>query len=73
VFQPSRGAFGPGVAFNKTGTYAGLTLQTPDEPVEAYVMQVASMKPVRVSAANVDLPKQGLGETRVIQWKSKDC
>lgn len=72
VFQPSRGAFGPGVAFNKTGTYAGLTLQTPDEPVEAYVMQVASMKPVRVSAANVDLPKQGLGETRVIQWKSKD-
>ena len=72
VFQPSRGAFGPGLAFNKTGTHAGLTLQTPDEPVEAYVMQVASMKPVRVSAANVDLPKQGLGETRVIQWKSKD-
>jgi len=72
VFQPSRGAFGPGMAFNRTGTHAGLTLQTPDEPVEAYVMQVATMKPVRVSAANVDLPKQGLGETRVIQWKSKD-
>ena len=72
VFQPSRGAFGQGMAFNRSGTHAGLTLQTPDEPVEAYVMQVTSMKPVRVSAANVDLPKQGLGETRVIQWKSKD-
>jgi dipeptidyl aminopeptidase/acylaminoacyl peptidase len=72
VFQPSRGAFGQGMAFNRTGTHAGLTLQTPDEPVEAYIMQLSSMKPVRVSAANVDLPKQGLGETRVIQWKSKD-
>ena len=55
-----------------TGTYAGLTMQTPDEPVEAYVMQCRSLKPVRVSAANVDLPKQPLGETRVIQWKAKD-
>jgi dipeptidyl aminopeptidase/acylaminoacyl peptidase len=72
VFHPSRGAFGPGMVFNRTGMQAGLTLQTPDEPVEAYVMQVSTMKPVRVSAANVELPKQGLGETRVIQWKSKD-
>ena len=72
VFQTARGTFGPGVVFNRTGTYAGITMQTPDEPVEAYVMPVSSMKPVRVSAANVNLPKQPLGETRVIQWKAKD-
>ncbi len=72
TYAPSRGAFGPGLTFNRAGTHAGLTLQTPDQPVEAYIMQVSSMKPVRVSAANVDLPKQALGETRVIQWKSKD-
>jgi len=72
VFHPARGTFGNAVIFNRTGTYAGLTMQTPDEPVEAYVMQVGSMKPVRVSAANVDLPKTGLGETRVIKWKAKD-
>jgi dipeptidyl aminopeptidase/acylaminoacyl peptidase len=76
VYQPSRGTVGQGIAFNRTGTHAGLTLQTPDQPVEAYVMQVSSSgamaKPVQVSAANVDLPKQGLGETRVIHWKSKD-
>jgi len=72
VFQRTRGTFGPAVIFNRTGTYAGTTMQSPDEPVEAYVMQVASMKPVRVSAANVDLPKQPIGETRVIQWKAKD-
>ena len=72
VFQAARGTFGAGVIFNRTGTYAGITMQTPDEPVEAYVMPVSSMKPVRVSAANVNLPKQPLGETRVIQWKAKD-
>jgi dipeptidyl aminopeptidase/acylaminoacyl peptidase len=72
VFQPVRGTFGQGVTFNRAGTYAGLAMQAPDEPVEAYVMQVSSMKPVRVSAANVDLPKTGIGETRVIRWKSKD-
>jgi dipeptidyl aminopeptidase/acylaminoacyl peptidase len=71
VYQPARGTIGP-MVFNRTGTHAGLTLQTPNEPIEAYVTQVSSMKPVRVSAANVDVPRTGLGETRVIQWKSKD-
>jgi len=60
------------VTFNRTATYAGLALQAPDQPVESYVLPIASMKPVRVSAANVDLPKAGLGETRVIRWKAKD-
>ena len=72
VFHPARGTFGNNVSFNRTGTYAGMTMQTPDEPVEAYVMPLASMKPVRVSAANVDIPRTGLGETKVITWKAKD-
>ncbi len=72
VFTMQRGVFGNAVIFNRTGTHAGLAMQTPDEPVEAYVMPVSTMKPVRVSAANVDLPKQPLGETRVITWKAKD-
>ena len=72
VFQTSRGTISPQVVFNRTGSYAGVAMQTPDEPVEAYVMPVASMKPARVSAANVNLPKQPIGETRVITWKSKD-
>jgi dipeptidyl aminopeptidase/acylaminoacyl peptidase len=72
VFQRSRGTFSPQVVFNRAGTYAGLAIQSPDEPVEAYVMPVSSMKPARVSAANVNLPKEPVGETRVIRWKSKD-
>ena len=72
AFQTSRGTISPGVVFNATGTYAGLTMQAPDEPVEAYVMAVGSMKPVRVSAANTGLAKEPIGETRVIRWKAKD-
>ena len=71
AFTTQRGTFGA-VVFNKTGTHAGIAMQSPDEPVEAYVMTLASMKPVRVSAANVEIPKTGLGETRVTKWKAKD-
>jgi dipeptidyl aminopeptidase/acylaminoacyl peptidase len=72
IFAPSRGTFGNAIALNRAGTHAGLGMQSPDEPVEAYLMDVASLKPVRVSAANTDLPKQPIGETRVIKWKAKD-
>lgn len=72
VFQAARGTFGPGVVFNRAGTHAGLTIQASDQPVEAYVMELAALKPVRVSAANVNLPKQPLGETSVIRFKAKD-
>jgi dipeptidyl aminopeptidase/acylaminoacyl peptidase len=72
VFAPSHGTFGNALALNRAGTYAGLGMQSPEEPLEAYLMDVSSLKPVRVSAANTDLPKQPIGETRVIKWKAKD-
>jgi len=72
VFAPARGTFGGAVAINGAGTHAGLGMQAPDEPVEAYVMEVGALKPVRVSAANTGLARQPIGETRVIKWKSKD-
>jgi dipeptidyl aminopeptidase/acylaminoacyl peptidase len=70
MFQPARGTFGVGLALNRLGSHAGLAIQSPDEPVEAYVMDLASNKPVRVSEANTGLAKQPVGETRVIRWKS---
>ena len=72
VFSPARGTFGNAIALNRTATHAGLGMQTTDEPVEAYVMEVGALKPVRVSAANTELPRQPIGETRVIKWKAKD-
>jgi dipeptidyl aminopeptidase/acylaminoacyl peptidase len=49
-----------------------LAVETLDDPPEAYVLQLAGREPVRVSAANVDLPKVDLGRTEIIRWKSKD-
>ncbi|HLK67485.1 MAG TPA: S9 family peptidase [Bryobacteraceae bacterium] len=71
LYQPTRGTFA-GFILNRAGTHAGLAMQATDQPVEAYVTEVATVKPVRVSAANVDLPKEPVGETKVIKWKSKD-
>jgi len=72
IFTPARGTFAPGVAFNRAGTHAGMSMQATDEAPEAYVTEAGTMKPVRVSAANTDLPKQPLGETKIIKWKAKD-
>ena len=72
VYTPTRGTFGNAIALNRAGTHAGLGMQAPDEPVEAYVMNLGTSKIVRVSAANTALPRQPIGETRVIQWKARD-
>ena len=72
LFAPTRGTFGFTLALNRTGSHAGLAMQTPDEPVEAYVMDLAANRPVRVSEANTHLAKQPIGETKVIRWKAKD-
>jgi dipeptidyl aminopeptidase/acylaminoacyl peptidase len=70
VFTP-KGTFGA-VKLNRAGTHAGIALQSFTEPVEAYSMDLATMKPVRVSAANSGLALPPLGETSVIRWKGKD-
>ena len=40
--------------------------------LKVYVMPAAGGEPARVSAANQDLELPPLGETRLVQWKSKD-
>jgi dipeptidyl aminopeptidase/acylaminoacyl peptidase len=70
VFTP-KGTFGA-LRLNATGTHAGIALQSVSEPVEAYEMDLATMKPVRVSAANSGLTLPPLGDTSVIRWKGKD-
>jgi dipeptidyl aminopeptidase/acylaminoacyl peptidase len=72
LFERTRGTFANAIALNRSGSHLGLGMQAPDEPVEAYIADSATMKLVRVSAANTDLPKHPLGETRVIRWKARD-
>jgi dipeptidyl aminopeptidase/acylaminoacyl peptidase len=68
VFVP-KGTLGT-LRLNARGTNVGVALQSPSEPVEAFALDLESMQPVQVSAANVNLPKPPLGETRVIHWKN---
>jgi dipeptidyl aminopeptidase/acylaminoacyl peptidase len=73
LFEPAKGVVNAGSAhLNGSGTTLGLPMESPDEPPEAYVMALASSTPVRVSRANVDLPRLPLGKTEVIRWKSTD-
>ncbi|MBZ5604866.1 MAG: S9 family peptidase [Acidobacteriia bacterium] len=72
-FEPSKGVIANGgTMLNASGNYIGMPMESTDEAPEAYVMPVASKSPVRVSRANVDLPKLALGKTEAIKWKSKD-
>ena len=73
VFMPSKGTLGfAGATLNRAGTHLGFVLQSSNEPAEAHVMDLASGKPVRISAANQNIPRTDLAETRVIKWKGKD-
>ena len=73
VFEPSKGVFGAGgVNLNASGTMLGLPLESTDDPPEAYLMAVNAKTPVRISAANVAMPKLPLGKTEVIRWKAQD-
>src|SRR5207253_2492247 len=47
-----KGTFAPTIRMNASGTHAGVALQSSSEPVEAYVLDLAAVKPVQVSAAN---------------------
>lgn len=72
VYEPKRGTLGLS-RLNLKGAAIGFAYESPDEPPEAFVMALASPGPgVRVSRANLDLPKLPLGRTEVIRWKSKD-
>ncbi len=40
VFAPAHGTFGNAIALDRGGTHAGMSMQSPEEPVEAYVMDL---------------------------------
>ena len=60
------------ISLNRSGKQIGITAQSPDTAVEAYVTGVDSFSPVKVSHVNSALPKLPLGRTEVIKWKSTD-
>lgn len=76
VYEPRKGTFfagyGPNANLNAKGDHWGFAQEASDEAPEAYVAEVPGGAPVRVSRANTGLAMPPMGETKVIQWKSKD-
>lgn len=71
VYASTRGIV-TGARLNSNGTHVGFAQESPNEPPEAFVLSLSGGAPVRLSAANLDLPKLPIGETRRIWWKSGD-
>jgi len=72
LYLPQRGRIGP-ARLNASGTHLGLTFETPEQAVEAYVTDTAApAKLVRVSEANTALSKPPLGKTELVRWKATD-
>lgn len=71
LYQPARGTL-LGANLNARGTHVGLAQESSTEAPEAFLLALAGGAPVRVSNANLDLPKLPLGETKLVTWKAKD-
>jgi dipeptidyl aminopeptidase/acylaminoacyl peptidase len=71
LYQPARGTL-LGGNLNARGTHAGIVLESSNEAPEAFLLNLDGGAPVRVSHANLDLPKLPLGETKLVTWKAKD-
>lgn len=72
LYEPSSGTPGNVVSTNSTGTHVGFARQAPSDPPEAFILAVAGGEPKQVSRTNTELAKFPIGDTRVVQWKSKD-
>jgi dipeptidyl aminopeptidase/acylaminoacyl peptidase len=71
---PPEAVFAPSalITLEEAGSWIGFVMESAAEAPEVYVKPLAGGEPVRVSAANVDLPKPPLGKTEVIRWKARD-
>lgn len=72
VYLPAKGLIRPGAEFSKDGLYAGATMESANEPPEAFLFDLQTQKAVKLSEANVALAKMPLGETKLMKWKSRD-
>jgi len=70
-YEPPEGTLGA-ENLNRTGTHVGFARESLEEPPEAFVMSTSGGRPVRVSRANLDLPRLPLGKTEIIHWTSTD-
>ncbi len=60
------------VSLNRNRNTLGFTLQSPSDPMEAFITPLDKINPIQMSQLNVGLRQISLGRTEVIRWKSVD-
>ena len=75
VFAPEQGAisgYGGSTRVDASGKRLGFALETASAAPEAYVFEIGSGSPKKLSALGADLPDAPVGKTEVVRWKSPD-
>jgi len=57
---------------NCRGDMVGLVMENSSTPPEAYISEIESFRPVRITYLNWNLSLSGIGETEAVQWNSSD-
>jgi len=60
------------ISLNGNRNTLGFTLQSPSDPMEAFITPLDKINPIQMSQLNVDLRQIPIGQTEVIHWKSLD-
>jgi dipeptidyl aminopeptidase/acylaminoacyl peptidase len=60
------------ISLNGNRNTLGFTLQSPSDPLEAFITPLDKIDPIQMSQLNTGLRQIPLGRTEVIRWKSVD-
>ena len=76
IYEPRQGTFfagyGPNARLNAKGDVWAFAQESSHQAPEAFAAKLPGGAPMRVSRANLDLPKPPLGETTSVRWTAKD-
>jgi dipeptidyl aminopeptidase/acylaminoacyl peptidase len=72
AYTPAKGTVRVGNDFSSDGKWAGAVAESASEAPEAFLLQLETKQLTQVGRANRHLPLPPLGETRTLEWKSKD-
>jgi len=72
AFTPAKGIVRLGNDLSSDGKWAGAVAESASEAPEAFLFQMDSKQLTQIGRANRHLALPALGETRTLEWKSKD-
>jgi dipeptidyl aminopeptidase/acylaminoacyl peptidase len=72
AYTPTKGIVRVGNDFSGDGKWAGAVAENASEAPEAFLLHLETKQLTQIGRANRHLPMPPLGQTRTLEWKSKD-